>query len=421
MKKIYILLLFISSISFSSCLKDESSLFDDTASVRMDKALKSYKEILSSSTNGWLLEYYPEKNQSYGGYSYVLKFTSSKVEAFIELADAESSEESLYQLIADDGPVISFDMYNSFLHYFSEPSAGMPDGLLGDYEFILMGISSDQNEISLKGKKTGNYMSLKRMTESPQEYLKKLQKIPSLMDTQNYKMNIGGAQIDCVISNRFFTYQYLGPDEEIISNKIAYCYTSSGIRLYKSIEVNEVSVKEFILGDGKLVSPDGKVILTFVYPPVNVFFINTTSQYLFCDLLNSKMNMSDKVKEWVTTAYNANVTQWEEDLRNIHINYNSEEKKHAFTFASKATNGTYSSNFFYTANVVAGTENEIEFNSEFTNDSNADYYPYFGEMLTEILKLGRYKLEANDIKNPSTIKFTSIADPEVWFVITLVE
>lgn len=106
-----------------------------------------------------------------------------------------------------------------------------------------MGISSDQNEISLKGK-TGNYMSLKRMTESPQEYLKKLQKMPSLMDTQNYKMNIGGAQIDCVISNRFFTYQYLGPDEEIISNKIAYCYTSSGIRLYKSIEVNEVSVKK---------------------------------------------------------------------------------------------------------------------------------------------------------------------------------
>lgn len=84
----------------------------------MDKALKSYKEILSSSTNGWLLEYYPEKNQSYGGYSYVLKFTSSKVEAFIELADAESSEESLYQLIADDGPVISFDMYNSFLALF---------------------------------------------------------------------------------------------------------------------------------------------------------------------------------------------------------------------------------------------------------------------------------------------------------------
>ena len=133
------------------------------------------------------------------------------------------------------------------------------------------------------------------------------------------------------------------------------------------------------------------------------------------------MNISDKVNEWVTTAYNTNVTQWDENLQNIHINYNPVEKRHAFTFASKASNGTYSSNFFYDADVVSGTENEIEFKTKFTNDSNGDYYPHFGVILTNIFALGKYKLEPDVLKKPSKIKFTSITDPQVWFVITLVE
>ena len=421
MKNVYIAILLISSVLFGSCLKDENSLFDETASIRMEQSLKNYKEILSSSENGWLLEYYPEENQSYGGYSYVLKFSASSVQAHFELAGVEDSAESLYQLIADDGPVLSFDTYNTFLHVFAEPSSNMPDGFQGDYEFILMGISSDQNEITLKGKKTGNYMSLKRMTESPEEYLSKLAEVKSLMDTKNYKMSIGGVQADCVISNRIFAYQYVGTDEAVESGEIAYSYTSSGIRLYKPIEINGISAREFIIKNETLVSTDGKVTITFVYPPINEFFITSTSQYLVCDLANNIMDMSDKMKEWANLAYSSNVDQWDESLQSIYIKYDSVEKKQAFTFASKASNGTYSSNFYYTATAVEGTENKVAFGSTYTMDTNATYYPYFGEMLTNILSLGIYTLEADGVKNFTTIKFISDSDPEVWFVIALVE
>lgn len=419
MKNIYFAVLLISSILFGSCLKDESSLFDETASVRMDQALKNYKKTLLSSENGWLLEYYPEKNQSYGGYSYVLKFSSSNIQAYFELAGSGERVESLYQLIADSGPVLSFDTYNSFLHAFSEPSESMPDGLQGDYEFILMGVSSDQNEIALKGKKTGNYMSLKRMKESPDSYLIKLTEVKSLMDTKNYKMSIGGVQADCVISDRIFAYQYAGADKVVVSAEIAYNYTSSGIRLYKPIEINGVSESEFIIKNETLVSPDGKVTITFVYPPINTVFITNTSQYLVCDFTNNIMNMSDKMKEWANLAYNSNVSKYGEDLQNIYINYNSIEKKQAFTFASKASDGTDSSNFYYTVTAVKGTENKVTFGTAYTMDSNASYYPHFGKMLTDIFSLGVYTLEPDKLKNPTTIKFTSDSDPKVWFIIAL--
>ena len=133
-KKVYIVLLLLIPFVFQACLKDQADIFDESPAVRMEKVLTAYKELLASSNNGWLLEAYPERNQSYGGYSFILKFTSSSVDAFSELSDdiAESSGETLYVLNSDDGPVLSFDTYNSFLHFFATPSASLTDGYQGD-------------------------------------------------------------------------------------------------------------------------------------------------------------------------------------------------------------------------------------------------------------------------------------------------
>ncbi len=134
MKKVYLLLLILSPLIFQSCLKDQEDLFDESPAERMSQALSEYKSVLASSENGWILEYYPEANQSYGGFVFIVEFSESEVTAFTELAsDASTSVTSLYQLISDDGPVLSFDTYNSFLHFFSQPSGSMPDGYQGDF------------------------------------------------------------------------------------------------------------------------------------------------------------------------------------------------------------------------------------------------------------------------------------------------
>ena len=67
----------ISSLTLSSCLKDQEDVFDGNASERMQTYLSDAQKTLMSSDNGWALDYYPDRNQSYGGFAYAIKFTGS--------------------------------------------------------------------------------------------------------------------------------------------------------------------------------------------------------------------------------------------------------------------------------------------------------------------------------------------------------
>ena len=120
MKKIYLILLAVLGMTVTSCLMEEKELFDKTPAERMDSFLDEYHQLLASAENGWLLQYYPEEEQSYGGYAYVVKFTNSDATVWFQLDDDISTPvTSLYKMTPDDGPVLAFDMYNENLHYFA--------------------------------------------------------------------------------------------------------------------------------------------------------------------------------------------------------------------------------------------------------------------------------------------------------------
>ena len=420
-KKVYIVLLLLIPFVFQACLKDQADIFDESPAVRMEKVLTAYKELLASSNNGWLLEAYPERNQSYGGYSFILKFTSSSVDAFSELSDdiAESSGETLYVLNSDDGPVLSFDTYNSFLHFFATPSASLTDGYQGDLGYVLMGVSDDKNEIRLRGKKTGNDMMLRRMTVEPVTYLEKLQEIEEKIDAPAYMLEIAGKQVSINLSDRQFAYQYEGEEEAIEKGEIAYSVTDKGIRLYKPFELDDFAVGEFILEEDKFVSVDGKFTMKFVYPPVNEVFVNGGSDYLFYSNLTDPtiLNVSSVVNNWFTAVYNLNMEEEGEDLARILFSTSSQSIEFASNFAAGRY---YISNYGYTVAVVEGSDNKVKFDKKYTiKDGNADYYNYnFGkELIQYIMNEEVYILEPNAL-NPTSIKFISEKDPTIWFVLS---
>lgn len=419
MKKIYILALIAGALMFQSCLKSQEDLFDQTPSERMTQALKNYKEILPTAENGWLLEYYPERNQIYGGFAFVVKFTPSMVKAYTELADVtQSSEDTQYQLIADSGPVLSFDSYNSFLHFFSNPSGTNPNAFQGDFEFMLMGVSENKNEIKLQGKKTGNTMMLRRLTESPSTYLTKMLETEKKLDALIYRMTLGGKVIDFSLKDRVLSLKYTNDASEMVTEKIAYCPTDKGIRLYKPITVKESSVSEFILKDGNLTSPDGTVVANFLFP-INTIFLQSTKVFTIYDKVNNIGEMSETVKAWVDAAYNGNMEQWGEEMRRIYINYSTVTKQSSIAFGSfnKTKNATYTSNFFYSATAVAGSDDKIKFGTDITKDANAKYYTHFETFVTKILGEGTYTLKGEPQKNPTKITFTSEKNPNIWFVL----
>ena len=160
-KVIYGLVLLFVTLSFQSCLHDEKNLFSDSASERMDKAVTVDQQMLESSSNGWVLNYYPGEDYSEGGYAYLVKFKNGKVTMASEFSGSDSTFTSDYAMVKDQGPVLTFNTYNPIMHWLSEASISNINTYQGDYEFVVSKATEDS--IVMTGKKWGNKMVMTRM------------------------------------------------------------------------------------------------------------------------------------------------------------------------------------------------------------------------------------------------------------------
>ena len=187
MKRIlsYVLTAVVASMSLVSCLYQEEDLFEKSSSLRMAETLVDIQKVLTGSSQGWVMYYYPNGGagfnagtQGIGGYVLTMTFTDSQVTAWNE--KLTGSDTSLYKLTNDDGPVLAFDSFNTSLHYFATPSGsssnlygetGNYQAYKGDFEFLVLKHSPE--EIILKGKRSLNYYKMYPLTVSPEEYVSK--------------------------------------------------------------------------------------------------------------------------------------------------------------------------------------------------------------------------------------------------------
>ncbi|MBQ8467926.1 MAG: DUF4302 domain-containing protein [Prevotella sp.] len=192
MKKIFFIsLAFASTLGFYGCSGEEEDIFDASAAERLNAASDVYSERLTRSENGWAMQFYPTyDNEAPNGAGYLLlcrfnKDFSVDVSGYNfpnwrEEWDAEDrrnvwkpyyfqeyrTSTSFWNIITDNGPVLSFNAYNSVMHYFSDPDYRSPDsehgtGFGGDYEFIIVDAPIIEpigdSYMILKGKKRGTY------------------------------------------------------------------------------------------------------------------------------------------------------------------------------------------------------------------------------------------------------------------------
>lgn len=165
-------LLLGSMVGFGSCKNEENDIFDASAAQRLDEYKKQYSADLTAEGGKWLMEYFA--NEEERGYAFVMTFNSDgsvKVSGQnVWFDNAYRSDVSMWQIIADNGPVLSFNTYNTVLHEFSRPENLLgpeapinPDsdkdidelgeGHAGDYEFVIIGLSEDGKTMHLTGKK----------------------------------------------------------------------------------------------------------------------------------------------------------------------------------------------------------------------------------------------------------------------------
>lgn len=290
-KVIYILASVALTFSMMSCNNDEDPIFDDSAANRLDKAQSDYAKVLTDRGGKWLMEYF--SNEEEPGYPFVLEFkksgevTMTTNNKWMTPRDVTASASSLWQMKSDDGVVLSFDTYNPLLHIFTDPenykdpdSGNAQDdsaidhtgnGHLGDYEFVVINVSDDENTVRLKGKKRGYYIYLRRLDEStdPVAYIDKCIEIGKTLFSQQVKrvfLTMGDNGERFVVSNNkgiITAYPEKG-DNITQSSTASSIITPQGLRFMTELKVkrltdvaDSISVQSFILQpDGSLLCDD---------------------------------------------------------------------------------------------------------------------------------------------------------------------
>lgn len=153
-KSLVFILAFSFLLGLNSCYKTEEDIWDDSSAVRTEKTLNDYEQAMCAEENGWVLQYFA--NESEQAYPLLMKFSKNTAVNMAANNSVSSSsgyteKASTFDLIADMGPVLTFNTYNELLHCFSDPQQdGM--GHMGDYEFQIMGRNED-GSFNLRGKK----------------------------------------------------------------------------------------------------------------------------------------------------------------------------------------------------------------------------------------------------------------------------
>lgn len=248
---------FITLCMITSCQKQVDSMFQESVSARIEKSLQEYDKELKSSENGWVLQYYPGKDQDKGGYNYYLKFKENNL---VEVALEQSSPiQTEYLLHQNGGIMLSFVTYNSNIHQFATPSRFSPSADEGDFEFQLT--SFTQDEILLTGMKYRSKMRMIRLREPFSSYAKR---------TQQVKRLLSGADIGIFSSDGFLKTISFNFDERIYEG-VSFIFTDRGIHFYKPVTIGQVETQDLLLDqtNKKLQSVDSHLNMSVVSSPID--------------------------------------------------------------------------------------------------------------------------------------------------------
>lgn len=268
------------TFTLQSCSNKEEEIFEESPSARLQALMDKTQATLVSSENGWVMDYFPDRDLSYGGFLYILKFNKQSVEAYCELSDDLSeSIESLYKLSNDDGAVLSFDSYNEFLHFFATPSSGRYEAYDGDFEFKIMKVEDDR--ITLKGKRSGNAIYLHRLKEEPVQYLEKCVKTSENIFAPKASGTYGGTAIEALVDPdvRYITIYLNGGEYGQY-----FLPTPTGVRFVEPLEINGATISELSYNNIKFIfsgtdSNGANIQFTCALPDDYMFFEEFEGDY----------------------------------------------------------------------------------------------------------------------------------------------
>lgn len=234
-------------LTLQSCLHDDKEIFDEPASERLQKAVNETRELLESADNGWVFHYYNGEEYTGSGWTFLVKFKNGKAYVSADFAPSDMVTTSSYDIVQDQGPVLSFDTFNDIMHFLAQPYIDDVDGLQGDYEFVVMNTS--ENVINLRGRKWKNDMTLTRLPEGTdwQEYLESIDNYGTNM-VRKYSAVVNGTKVADLQFDTERRRVTVKKGEEFY--QMPYCANPDGVTLALPLEeVGNGTAQDFALAD----------------------------------------------------------------------------------------------------------------------------------------------------------------------------
>lgn len=431
----------LSSLSLASCKNEVDNIFDEDAVIRLDKAKAEYSEILTSNGGKWQLEYFSNTEEQ--GYIYLMTFSddgsvtiagNNKWINYVQSGQltrpAFGSEVSLWEVIADNGPVLSFNTYNKYFHLFADPydipSTGSASsdkdvreygyGHEGDYEFNIMKYSGDT--LYLTGKKRNLNMIMTRVPAGTDDEVY-MNEVVALADSF-FNAKVPSVYINLPNGVRWIVKDGAtsilkmfreGADEISTSEKHNVIITHSGLSFMDPVNLDGYLIKNFIRqADGSLLCRDDNQT-TMTADPLGVFFAGTTFKWQ----CNTKQvggkfetliaQMADELK-----AYNKSTLQY------IQIAYDAASSTYAMSFNVKKGSVKYNPTYYMTANTV--TDDEISYTIMEKGDGHGETYAKnVPSMRAFVDAFGTtFTFSANSLLAPVVMKTTEKANASNYVV-----
>ncbi len=277
-----ILCLTLGIITLGSCSRLEDDLFADKGPTRVQDAMDTCRSILAASEHGWAMTLFPNP-EKYGAFYFAMKFTAKGQvtmlgdEVLFGTGQDMAKQRSLYTLYNGQGPTLKFDTYN-LLHELADPEKGPSSaygkGWEGDIEFILDSISVTKDVIYLKGKKRQNIVKLVKLTESPEEYMAKINaNLDKLLNNPTFFRELtleGDKKVSFMgydLVQRNMNAVYVDAEDYVKYASGAVAVTTDGLQFYEPLEIMGETFQTFTnQGDTLLVDDKGRELMNVKRP-----------------------------------------------------------------------------------------------------------------------------------------------------------
>lgn len=437
----------LSTLSLASCKNEVDNIFDEDAIIRLDKAKAEYMDILTSNGGRWQLEYFANEEEQ--GYIYLMTFAKdgsvkisghnkwiNQVLAGNSNTSAFGSEVSMWEVIADNGPVLTFNTYNRFFHLFADPydipsqtsaqtSTDINEsgyGHAGNYEFDIMKYSGDT--LYLTGKKptqTERYLNMimTRVKSSAEDEVYMNEVVAMTDSFFNSKVNQVYINLPngvrWIVKNGATSILKMfreGADEISTAETHNVIITHDGLSFMNPISIDGYLIQNFIRqADGSLLCRDDNQT-TMTADPLATVFQGTTLTWRL-DLTNLGGVFAELLPKITSelTSYNKSTLVYAQ------IAYIPANSTYAVTFNVKKGSTKINPTYYFTINAQSDTQIKINMGEgDRAGELYAEKVPSM-RAFVDAMGSGTYQLSANSLLAPINMKLTQGSDYMIWNIL----